>query len=275
MTRPEEHDQRDDDSERSGMSRRDFVQGRFWQAIGLNRSAKQDRSPPTSKTDSERHKSVGSARRDPLVMRYPKSLREVAAGDSDQEAAAPESESKSPVQARRRTIPVLRPPGAIEEASFLDGCTRCDLCRQACPHDAIIHAPQRLREAAGTPVIDPDHQPCMMCTDFPCITACEPNVLTSLIPKLMGTARITEHLCLPHHGTTCTVCSERCPVSGAIDVTDGKPTINEKQCTGCGVCRHVCPAPENAILLMPTFLRPLPHTPSTHQQRANPFEGPE
>ncbi len=38
-------------------------------------------------------------------------------------------------------------------------------------------------------------------------------------------------------------------------------TVNEETCTGCGVCRYVCPAPENAILLMPAFSRPgLPNT---------------
>ncbi len=39
-------------------------------------------------------------------------------------------------------------------------------------------------------------------------------------------------------------------------INEGKPTVNEATCTGCGVCRSVCPAPENAILLMPIFLRP-------------------
>ena len=106
-------------------------------------------------------------------------------------------------------------------------------------------------------MLDPDQQPCLMCEDFPCITACEPGVLTHRIPKVMGTAKVTEHLCLAYHGTTCTVCSERCPVSDVIDVREGKPVIDEARCTGCGVCRFVCPAPENAILLMPTFQRPL------------------
>ncbi len=236
-----------DKSRRDGMSRRDFVQGRFWRAFGIGRTV----------NEKSTAKSRNPPGRIPLVMRYPKSLREVAAGDN-QDNSAKKTTSVTATEARRRTIPVLRPPGAIDEASFLDGCTRCDKCVQACPHDAIIHAPDRLREAAGTPIIDPDHQPCMMCEDFPCITACEPNVLTSLIPKMMGTAKVTEHLCLAHHGTTCTVCSERCRVEGAIEVTDGKPTVNETACTGCGVCRYVCPAPENAILLMPSFLRPSP-----------------
>jgi ferredoxin-type protein NapG len=192
-------------------------------------------------------------------MRYPKSLLDVSAGDSLGGPDSTFAPTPLPVTAaRRRAIPVLRPPGAIDEQSFLAGCTRCELCIQACPHDAIVHAPAQLREAAGTPMIDADRQPCLMCADFPCISACEPKVLSAFIPPLMGTAKITEHLCLPHHGTSCTVCSEQCPVENAIEIRAGKPTVNEATCTGCGVCRSVCPAPENAILLMPMFLRPAP-----------------
>ncbi|QDT67481.1 quinol dehydrogenase periplasmic component [Planctomycetes bacterium MalM25] len=156
-----------------------------------------------------------------------------------------------------RTIPVFRPPGAIEEAEFLAGCTRCGDCITACPYDAIHNAPERLGErVAATPIIEADTQACLMCEDFPCIASCEPGVLTDRIPPVMGTAVVTEHLCLAYHHTTCTVCSERCPVEGAILLTDGKPTVIEAACTGCGVCRYVCPAPENAILLMPAFARP-------------------
>ncbi|WP_236621280.1 4Fe-4S dicluster domain-containing protein [Rhodopirellula sallentina] len=155
-----------------------------------------------------------------------------------------------------QTLPLHRPPGAIDEFQFLSGCTRCGDCITACPHDAIVKAPDRLGDVAGTPIIEADHSACMMCEDFPCIASCEPGVLIDSISPIMGTARITEHLCLAHHSTLCTVCSERCPVEGAIVVTQGKPTVNENDCTGCGVCRYVCPAPENAILLMPAFARP-------------------
>ena len=224
------------------ISRRDFVLGRVW---------RRGDSEPAQEWTAE----SGAQPPKPLTMRYPKTLREVAAGD----ALGGPASTYSPLlatAARRRTIPVLRPPGAIDEPSFLAGCTRCELCIQACPHDAIVHAPARFREAAGTPMIDADRQPCLMCVDFPCISACEPDVLSSFVPAIMGTARITEHLCLPHHGTSCTVCSEQCPVENAIVIREGKPTVNEAACTGCGVCRSVCPAPENAILLMPIFLRP-------------------
>ncbi|WP_442510954.1 4Fe-4S dicluster domain-containing protein [Novipirellula sp. SH528] len=228
---------------RDGLSRRDLLHGRLFG----HRDSEPTAEPPAETPPPER-------RHPPLVMRYPRTTREVGAVDAEPE------KSSTPNAARRRTIPVLRPPGAIDEESFLNECTRCNRCIEVCPHDAIIHAPPRMREAAGTPMIDPDHQPCMMCDDFPCITACEPGVLTTHVRPMMGTAVVTEHLCLAHHGTTCTVCSERCPVEGAIQVSEGKPKVKESACTGCGVCRYVCPAPENAILLMPAFIRPTPKT---------------
>lgn len=158
----------------------------------------------------------------------------------------------------KKSFPVLRPPGAVEEDAFLDGCTKCNACVEACPHDAIVHAPLRFRRAAGTPMIDPIQSPCRMCEDFPCIAACEPNVLRMAMPKTLGIARIDIFTCVAHTGSFCTVCSEHCPIDGAIEMSRGKPSIVEETCTGCGVCQHVCPAPANAVLLMPLEARPLP-----------------
>jgi ferredoxin-type protein NapG len=165
-----------------------------------------------------------------------------------------------------KSFPILRPPGAIQEDAFLAGCTRCDACIRACPHDAIIHAPPRFRRAAGTPMIDPMHAPCRMCPDTPCISACRPRedgtggsgVLRSDVPLTMGEARIDLTTCLAYNGSFCTVCAEQCPVEGAIELRGGRPRIVHDRCTGCGVCQNVCPAPANAILLMPLPERPLP-----------------
>jgi MauM/NapG family ferredoxin protein len=205
-------------------------------------------------------KLIPASRFPPLVTRLPKPTQE------EPLAAPPRSIGGiniDPVPPTRlggktasRTLPIHRPPGAINEFQFMAGCTRCGDCIAACPYDAIVTAPDRLGSVAGTPVIEADAAACMMCEDFPCISSCEPGVLVNSIPPIMGTARVTEHLCLAYHSTTCTVCSERCPVASAITVQDGKPTIDENTCTGCGVCRYVCPAPENAILLMPAFSRP-------------------
>ena len=239
------HDEMDnDDTRKPKISRRDLFHGKFWKLL----------IPPRFK---------------PLVKRYPKAgddleLREPAPiGTASQSTVRTvagisiDPVPSTPIDfASLRSIPIFRPPGAIEERQFLAGCTRCNDCNKACPHDAIRPAAMRLGTVAGTPTIEADLAACQMCEDFPCIAACKPGVLTDQIPPIMGTAIITAHLCLAHHGTTCTVCSERCPVQGAIVVECGKPTVNEQVCTGCGVCRYVCPAPDNAILLMPALYRP-------------------
>jgi len=205
-------------SERDRISRRDLLRGRVFKAPA--------QAPPSES-----------------IVRYPTS--------SDDLPRAPR-----PGLGARRTIPVLRPPGAIDEPTFLRDCTRCDACLDACPHDAIIRAPDRFREAAGTPMIDPMRAPCRMCEDFPCIEACEPGVLSDLVAPVMGTARIQKQTCIAHQGGFCSACWEQCPVEGAIRVEGGKPTVVESACTGCGVCQHVCPAPTNAVLLMPALTRP-------------------
>lgn len=155
-------------------------------------------------------------------------------------------------------IPILRPPGAVAEPAFLAGCTRCNDCATACPHQAITPAPPRLRGAAGTPMIDPHANPCLMCTDTPCITACEPRVLRrepgQPVPTI-GTARIELFDCLAHQNGICMSCSERCPVPGAITLTLGKPFIQADVCTGCGICASVCPAPRPAIAILPRQVR--------------------
>ncbi len=223
------------------INRRELLQGKLWKLI----------RPPNYI---------------PLVMRYPKTAQDIEPSESPAQEPAtrhisgiaiePVAPTRLSSSGSPRAIPVFRPPGAIEERQFLAGCTRCNDCADACPYDAIRKAPDRLGSIAGTPTIEADTAACMMCEGFPCIAACEPGVLVDSIPKVIGTARVTEQLCLAHHGTTCTVCSERCPVPGAIEVRQGKPKILEDVCVGCGVCRYVCPAPENAILLMPAFLRP-------------------
>lgn len=61
-----------------------------------------------------------------------------------------------------------------------------------------------------------------------------------------GVVRIREADCLAST-SFCTVCSERCPVPGAIVVELGRPRVDPAHCDGCGVCVGVCPAPINAF----------------------------
>ena len=61
----------------------------------------------------------------------------------------------------------------------------------------------------------------------------------------------------------CAVCVERCPVPGALRVTNGMPSVVPEACTGCGICHEVCPAPANAVLLLPRRGTPRPTTTAT------------
>jgi ferredoxin-type protein NapG len=157
----------------------------------------------------------------------------------------------APTSPRRIALPIHRPPGSVDEAAFLAGCTRCGECITACPVGAITLAPAQFRHAAGTPMIDPYAAACVMCPDTPCIAACEPGVLRADRSQRMGVAYIEKMACLAHTGSFCSVCSERCPVPGAIEVANGRPRIREDVCTGCGVCAFVCPAPTNAVVVLP------------------------
>lgn len=176
-------------------------------------------------------------------------------------------------------LPLLRPPGALPEAEFLATCTRCMECLAACPHGAIRPASPRFRGSAGTPMVSPYDAPCRMCPDTPCITACKPRALArdpqAGLPS-MGLATLLKHNCLAHQGTTCTTCVERCPVPGALRLTSGKPGVDPSLCTGCGVCQHVCPAPANAILLMPSRRDKArdPHAPEPGTNAAHRSAGP-
>jgi Pyruvate/2-oxoacid:ferredoxin oxidoreductase delta subunit len=57
--------------------------------------------------------------------------------------------------------------------------------------------------------------------------------------------------CLAYQGSFCSVCRERCPVAGAIVIERGLPRVDASLCNGCRICHDVCPAPTNAIRLVP------------------------
>ena len=44
---------------------------------------------------------------------------------------------------------------------------------------------------------------------------------------------------------------DQCPVSGALVMDAGLPIVIADACNGCTVCQQVCPAPVNAVLVIP------------------------
>ena len=144
-----------------------------------------------------------------------------------------------------KRVPLLRPPGAVTERQFLQDCTRCDKCIHACPKDAIVKAPKKFGFLVmGTPYIDPIKNPCVMCDDLPCISACPDNALlpvSSPSEVNMGYAILDKNKCQAYGDTFCQQCIIDCPIPGAITQNkDQQPEFHKKICTGCGVCVRSC-----------------------------------
>lgn len=143
-----------------------------------------------------------------------------------------------------KRVPLLRPPGAIPEKQFLQACSRCDECIHACPKDAIQRAPKKMGFLVfNTPYIDPMRNPCVMCTDLPCISACPDKALLpvqELSDVNMGYAIIDKKKCTTYGDGFCQQCVIDCPVPGAVFQVNDRPVIDKNICTGCGVCMRSC-----------------------------------
>ncbi len=147
----------------------------------------------------------------------------------------------------------LRPPGAVEETEFLSLCTCCDECIKACPAKAIKRSQGFMEAAAGTPIIIPKENPCVLCNGLVCIAACKEGALKPIdqVNKVrMGIARINESQCLAWGGQDCQLCFIKCPLRGdAMYQEDGKPVINAEKCVGCGVCEYACHTVNNTCAI--------------------------
>jgi len=160
-------------------------------------------------------------------------------------------------RAERRVLPqpVLRPPGALEEVAFLAACTRCGDCIEVCPAGAILQASPGAGLAAGTPMIDPNVQPCTVCDTIPCIEACPTDAL-EMPPQLwegyrMAALELVPERCIVFEGVTCGLCARVCPLGErAIRLDDkGRPVLLAEGCVGCGVCVRACVTTPSSLKL--------------------------
>lgn len=150
----------------------------------------------------------------------------------------------------------FRPPFALDELPFLLACTKCDKCVHACPHDVLFTLPSRFGvRIEGTPAMDLLGRGCHLCSDWPCVAACEPGALKlpdeepdeKLNPRF-AQVTINTKTCLPYAGPECGACKDSCPVPGALEWQDGlRPAVNQEVCTGCALCREACIVDPKAI----------------------------
>ena len=139
----------------------------------------------------------------------------------------------------------IRPPWAIPEPDFVEGCTACGECVKACPEGIIISA------AAGYPEIDFRRGECTFCTD--CVSACPEPVLDTDLQQPWQLELQVQDQCLANKRVICQTCGDICdqraihfrPRLGDVAV----PEIELQDCDGCGACMSACP--EDASVLVP------------------------
>jgi len=134
----------------------------------------------------------------------------------------------------------VRPPWALEEELFIDRCTRCGECVNACPYNII-------KEGRGKfPIMDFSLHGCDFCRE--CVDVCEPKVLhydpsTNTAPWKLKANILPA--CLSLNAVICRSCGEVCEeraISFKLELGGvARPNINVETCTGCGECFAVCP----------------------------------
>jgi len=139
---------------------------------------------------------------------------------------------------------VLRPPGALDEESFLAACIRCQRCHDACPKAAIRLAGPDDPWPTGTPFISAADSACNLC--LACTQTCPTEALQPIVEKKevrMGVAVVDERTCVSANGTgVCGACHTACPFRN-FAITQGPhnaPTVHADYCVGCGLCEEAC-----------------------------------
>ena len=159
---------------------------------------------------------------------------------------------------------LLRPPGALPEAEFLEKCHRCGNCVKNCPANAIFALEEALEKGGQpdlthTPYIDPDEQPCVICDSLACMYVCPSGALQPVYAEdiKIGVAIFNGETCLRTKDVACTYCIDTCPIGAdAIHLTtDGTVEVIESGCTGCGVCQYACPTAPKSIVIEPSIAR--------------------
>jgi ferredoxin-type protein NapG len=146
----------------------------------------------------------------------------------------------------------LRPPGAADEALFLERCTKCGDCAKVCPYGSITFHPQN-----GTPVIFADQMPCYLCEDVPCIAACATEALLPVEGReqiRMGLAVVSHRICTAGQG--CHACASKCPTDAlSMDFGTQRLVVTTERCVGCGLCEQVCQTVNDHVAIRVTPFR--------------------
>lgn len=147
----------------------------------------------------------------------------------------------------------LLPPGSATQEEYIRKCNKCYECISVCPYEVLRVAYEMNETIDSYPVIIPSITACNMCSDFPCINACEQGALiSSLRDQPLGKIEIVENNCYAYSDHYCTSCVTNCPIGESAIYLDSnnKPHINIENCNGCGVCINTCPSEQPSIRII-------------------------
>ncbi len=195
------------------------------------------------------------------------------------------SSSFYPKMAKASTaqLGLIRPPGAIPEASFLAKCLRCGQCMKACPTNALqpswfISGFEGIFSPVLNSRIGPCEPECNVCGNVCPTKAILPLPLEDKRQAKIGTAIVEQKFCLAFaNNRSCVVCQEVCPY-GAIELkVQGSnkvpvPIISEARCFGCGFCEKHCPVHVPAITVQPINALRLPSNTYAEEAKSAGFD---
>jgi energy-converting hydrogenase B subunit K len=118
----------------------------------------------------------------------------------------------------------LCPKNTILEKKKVDGCTRCNICGDVCPNDAIKYG-------------EVDAEKCVLCGN--CIEKCPKGALDIFDFKIVKTKDDLKTIPLKHC-VNCGLCADNCP-EGALKFENGKIFYEPNRCKLCNICVEICP----------------------------------
>jgi ferredoxin-type protein NapF len=137
----------------------------------------------------------------------------------------------------RRAAAVPRPPWARPEPFFVDRCTRCDACIDACPEAVLT------RGDGGLVELRFDAGGCTFCAA--CLDACGSGALDRDAARDWNWHAAIDHGCLARHGVLCSSCADVCAeraIEFDLRLAMPIPALDADRCNGCSACVAVCPS---------------------------------
>ena len=156
---------------------------------------------------------------------------------------------------------LIRPPGSIPESYFLNVCIHCGKCMKVCPTNGLqpcileaglngLWTPRLAARIGGC------EKNCNMCGQVCPTSAIRKLPLEEKTYVKMGTAVIDRSRCIAwEQDKVCLICDEACPYNAISSLNETirettllRPFVDERICTGCGLCEARCPIEGRAAI---------------------------